>query len=123
MSKNKHAKILAVSEGWENAYILQDERTKWVYYVEAPHFKKMRIEETHLRSSLAYELLVPEKQDFPSVDAALEYVKSQYETQDDTLISFSEAAGVILDYAKAINHPLLKKTANAQRGRNLQSSK
>ncbi len=109
MSQDKRAAILAVSEGWEDAYI-KDERVGKVYYVRAPYFKKQKpIEETILHSSMAYGLIVPEIKDFPSVDAALEHVKKQYETQDYTLLSFEEAVGVILDYAKEINHPLADK--------------
>ena len=108
MPEKKHATILAVSEGWEDAYI-QDEGAKWVYYAAAPDFKKVPIAESVLPSSLAYALLVPEERDFPSVDDALFYVKTQYETQDDPLIPFSEAVDAILDYAKAINHPLANK--------------
>jgi hypothetical protein len=113
MSQAKQATILAVSEGWEDAYIKVedsrngDELAERVYYVRAPYFQKQEpIEETILRSSLAYGLIVPEKQDFPSLNAALEYVKNQYETQDEPLISFEKAVDVILDYAKEINHPL-----------------
>lgn len=109
MSQDKHASILAVSVDWEDAYI-KDEHAGKVYYVRAPYFKKQgAIEETILRSSIAYGLIVPEKQDFPSVDAALEHVKNQYKTQDDNLISLEEAVCVILDYAKEINHPLVNK--------------
>jgi hypothetical protein len=54
-------------------------------------------------------LIIPEKQNFPSVAAALEHVKNQYETQDNNLISLYEAVGVILGYAKEINHPLADK--------------
>jgi len=109
MSQDKHTTILAVSEGWEDAYI-KDDRIGKVYYVRAPYFKKqVSIEETILRSSMAYGLIVPEKQDFPSVDAALKHIKNQYEMQDDALISFEEAVGLILDYAKEINHPLTDK--------------
>ena len=109
MSQDKHATILAVSEGWEDAYV-KDDRIDKVYYVRAPYFqKKEPIEETILRSSMAYGLIVPEKQNFPSVDAALEHVRNQYETQDDNLISLEKAVGVILDYAQEINHPLADK--------------
>ena len=109
MSQDKHATILVVSEGWEDAYI-KDERTGKVYYVRAPHFKKQEpIEETILCSSMAYGLIVPEIKDFSSLDAALSYVKNHYEMQDDALISFEKAVGVILDYAKEINHPLADK--------------
>ncbi len=109
MSQDKHATILAISEGWEEAYI-KDECAGKVYYVRAPYFqKKEPIEETILRSSMAYGLIIPEKQNFPSVDAALEHVKKQYETQDENLISLEEAVGVILDYAQEINHLLADK--------------
>jgi len=116
MSKDKYVTgnkfpvyILAVSEGWEDAYI-KDKRSCLVYYVRAPYFKKQGpIEENVLRSSMAYGLIVPEKQNFPSVDAALEYVKKKFQTQEDNLISFSDAVDVILDYAKEINHPLADK--------------
>jgi hypothetical protein len=109
MSQEKHATILAVSEGWEDVYIKDDKIGK-VYYVRAPYFKKQEpIEETILCSSMAYGLIIPEKQNFPSVAAALEHVKNQYETQDNNLISLYEAVGVILDYAKEINHPLADK--------------
>lgn len=109
MSQDKCAIILAVSEGWEDAYI-NDNRIGKVYYVRAPYFqKKEPIEETILRSSMAYGLIVPEKQVFPSVDAALDYVKKQYEKKDENLISLYEAVDVILDYAKEINHPLADK--------------
>ena len=109
MSQDKHATILAVSEGWEDAYI-KDDRIGKVYYVRAPYFQNEEpIEETILRSSMAYGLIIPDKQNFPSLDAALEHVKNQYETQDDNLISLYEAVDVILDYAKEINHPLTDK--------------
>lgn len=101
--------ILAVSEGWEDAYI-KDLRRDKVYYARAPYFKKQGpIEENVLRSSMAYGLIVPEKQNFPSLDVALEYVKKKFQTQEENLISFSDAVDVILDYAKEINHPLFYK--------------
>lgn len=109
MSQDKCAAILAVSEGWEDAYIKGDRIGK-VYYVRAPYFKKQEpIDETVLHSSMAYGLIVPEKQDFPSLDAALEHVKNQYEKQDENSISLYEAVDVILDYAKEIKHPLTDK--------------
>ena len=109
MSQDKHATILAISEGWEDAYI-KDDRIGKVYYVRAPYFKKQKpIEESILCSSMAYGLIVPEAQHFPSLDAALEHVKKQYDMQDDALISLEKAVGVILDYAKEINHPLADK--------------
>jgi len=101
--------ILAVSEGWEDAYI-KDKRTDKVYYVRAPYFKKQRpIEENVLRSSMAYGLIVPEKQNFPSLEVALEYVKKKFQKKEDNLIPFEDAVGVILDYANEINHPLFYK--------------
>ena len=109
MSQDKHATILAVSEGWEDVYI-KDDRIGKVYYVRAPYFKKQKpIDETILHSSMAYGLIVPQKQDFPSLDAALLHVKKQYGTQDDNLISLNKAVDVILDYAKETNHPLAYK--------------
>ncbi|MBC8234799.1 hypothetical protein H8E77_35085 [bacterium] len=109
MSQEKHTTIIAVSEGWEDAYI-KDDRIGKIYYVRAPYFKKQEpIEETVLHSSMAYGLIVPEIKDFPSLDAVLEYVRNQYETQDDNLTSLEDAVDVILNYAKEINHPLADK--------------
>ena len=106
MSKQKNATILLVSDGWENAYI-KDEQKNNVYYVRAPYFEKQGpISEKILHSSMAYQLIVPERLDFPSVDAAIEHVKHQYVEQRDDYISFDEAVDVILEFAKEINHPL-----------------
>lgn len=112
MYQNNCATILAVSEGWEDAYIT-DTRTDKVYYVRAPYFERQRpVEENILHSSIAYGLIVPEIKDFSSFDAALNHIKSQYEMQEQPQkwISFEKAVDVILDYAKEIKHPLAGKT-------------
>ena len=105
MSKQKSATILLVSDGWEDAYIKDKQKNK-VYYVRAPYFEKQGpISEKILHSSMAYQLIVPEESDFPTVDAAIEHVKHQYVEQCDNYISFDEAVDVILEFAKEINHP------------------
>jgi len=97
MSTPKRAIILLISDGWEDAYI-KDKQKNNVYYVRAPYFEKQEpISEKILHSSMAYQLIVSEKSDFPSVDAAIEYVKHQYVTLCDNYISFDEAVDVILE--------------------------